>query len=144
MTGKQVLWYFLAFFCLIATVNAIMVTYAVRTHSGIVTDHPYEKGLAYNSVIQAEEKQAALGWQGTISYKDGILHFVLIDADKKPVRPKATATITRPIQVGMDFTVDLQGEATPIDFPVNGLWEIRVNAVHGGLHYQQSKRIIVP
>jgi nitrogen fixation protein FixH len=145
MSGRQVFWYFLVFFCFIAAVNAIMVTYALHTHSGVVTEHTYEKGLAYNKVIEAEEEQEALGWKGTISYKDGLLQFTLVDADGAPIRPKKiTATITRPIQIGMDFVLDIDGEETPIDFPANGLWEIRIDVIHEGLHYQQSRRIIVP
>jgi hypothetical protein len=40
--------------------------------------------------------------------------------------------------------VTLTAEKTPITFPTNGLWEVRVDASHAGVHYQQSKRIVVP
>ena len=145
MTGRRVWWYFAAFFGFIAAVNAVMVTLAIRTHSGIVTEHPYEKGLAYNAVVAAEEKQEALGWKGRIDYQRGALQFTLRDRHNQPLTiEKATATITRPTQPGIDFTVELTGEATPITFPTNGLWEVRVDAAHAGVHYQQSKRIVLP
>lgn len=144
MTGKRVWWYFVAFFGFIAAVNAVMVTLAIRTHSGVVTEHPYEKGLAYNQVVEAEKEQEALGWKGSINYKNGALSFDLHDQNNLPVAPeKTTATITRPTQQGMDFTVDLKGAETPVLFPANGLWEVRVDAMHEGVHYQQSKRIVV-
>jgi nitrogen fixation protein FixH len=144
MTGKRVWWYFVAFFGFVAAVNAVMVTLAIRTHSGVVTEHPYEKGLAYNQVVEAEKKQEALGWKGTIDYKNGVLNFELHNQKNQPLAwEKATATITRPTQQGMDSTVELKGMKTPIEFPAKGLWEVRVDAMHGGVHYQQSKRIVV-
>jgi nitrogen fixation protein FixH len=145
MTGRRVWWYFVAFFSFIAAVNAVMATLAIRTHSGVVTEHPYEKGLAYNAVVKAQEKQAALGWQSRIDYKDGALRFTLRDKNNQPIAPvKATASITRPTQKGMDFIVELAGEVTPVTFPVSGLWEVRVDASHASVHYQQRKRIVVP
>jgi nitrogen fixation protein FixH len=144
MTGKRVWWYFVAFFGFIAAVNAVMVTIALRTHSGVVTDHPYEKGLAYNQVVEAQEKQEALGWKSDIHYANGRLHFTLQDKENKVIHPdKATATITRPTQQGMDFKVTLQGRETAIDFPAKGLWEVRIDAAYQDVQYQHTKRIVI-
>ncbi len=144
MTGRRVWWYFVAFFGLVVSVNAVMVTLAIRTHSGIVTEHPYEKGLAYNQVVEAEKQQEALGWKGIINYKNNALFFDLRDQNNQAITPeRTTATITRPTQQGMDFTIELKNTETPVDFPAKGLWEVRVDAVHEGVHYQQSKRIVV-
>lgn len=144
MTGKRVALYFVAFFGLVAMVNAVMVTLAIRTNSGVVTEHPYEKGLAYNKIIDAEKKQEALGFNNTLNYKDGILHFELRDKNNKVITPEtSTATITRPTMQGMDFVVELKGAGTAIDFPAKGLWEVRVNAKIDGNDYQQSKRIVI-
>lgn len=137
-------WYFVLFFIVIALVDGAMVTLAIRTHTGVVTDHPYEKGLAYNEVVEAAEKQQALGWKGEIGYSGGALHFALRRGDGHPIAwENATATITRPAREGMDFSMELKGAATPVSFPAKGLWEVRVDAVHEGVHYQQSKRIVV-
>lgn len=144
MTGRRIWWYFAAFFGFIVAVNAVMVTLALRTHSGIVTEHPYEKGLAYNQVVEAEKKQGMLGWKGIIQYKNGVLRFALHDKNHQPLAwEKATATITRPTQQGMDFRIALKGAETPVDFPANGLWDIQVDAAHEGVHYQQRKRMVI-
>lgn len=136
--------YFLVFFLAILAVNAVMVTLAFHTHTGLVTEHPYEKGLRYNQVVEAEERQATLGWKADMGYKNGVLHFDLRDKNGQPILPaKATATLIRPTQQGMDFVVGLEGAATPVTFPAKGLWEVRVDAVHGGVHYQQSQRVVV-
>jgi len=144
MTGRHVCWCFVVFFGFIAVVNAVMVALAIRTHSGVVTEHPYEKGLAYNAVVEAQMKQEALGWKGAISYKDRALIFHLRDKNNQAITPeKITATITRPTQQGMDFTVQLKSTETPINFPAQGAWAVRVDVMHQGMHYQQSKRIVV-
>ena len=144
MTGTRVWWYFVAFFGLIAAVNAGMVTLALRTHSGLVTEHPYEKGLAYNKVVSAQLAQEKLGWKASIDYKDGVLFFALHDKNNQPIPDlKATATITRPTQAGLDFMLEIKNAETPLKFPADGLWEVRINVEHKGVHYQQSKRIVV-
>jgi nitrogen fixation protein FixH len=144
MTGTRVWWYFVAFFGFIVAVNALMATLAIRTHSGVVTDHAYEKGLAYNRVVEAETKQEALGWQGTIDYQNGALRFTLRDRDQNMLTPDhITASFTRPTQSGLDFNVALKGAETPVVFPARGVWDVRINAQAGDENYQQTKRIVV-
>lgn len=151
MTGRRVWWYFVAFFGFVAVVNAGMVTLAIRTHSGVVTEHPYEKGLTYNQVVEAEEKQESLGWKATIALHPSeenqnlaMLSFELRNRDGVLLEPdKAIASITRPMRQGMDFEVLLKGLETPVEFPANGLWEIRVDAVYEGVHFQRTQRIVV-
>ncbi len=137
-------WYFVMFFLVIAAVNAVMVTLAVRTLPGTVTDHPYEKGLAYNQVVAASDKQEALGWKSDISYSNGQLQFTLHDRNNKPITAeKVTAKLFRPSKAAMDFVVTLTRGGAPIHFPANGLWEVQVDAQVGDIHYQRSKRIVV-
>jgi len=144
MSGKRVWWYFFSFFVLIIAVDTTMMTLALRTHSGPVTDHPYEKGLAYNRVVEAEQKQEELGWKSSIEYKNDALVFALYDKDKHPLTPdKAVASFIRPTRPGMDFTAELKEGRAPISIPAKGLWEVRVDATYQGVHYQQSKRIII-
>jgi nitrogen fixation protein FixH len=144
MTGTRVWWYFFAFFGLIAGVNAVMITLALRTHSGVVSEHPYEAGLAYNRVVAAEQKQEALGWKGTIRYDKCILHFDVRGQHNGLITPDtATATFTRPTQAGMDFSIPLQGSDTPITFPAKGAWEVQIDAVSQGVHYQKRQRMMV-
>ena len=138
-------WYFVLFFLVIAAVNAVMVTLAVRTLPGTVTDHPYEKGLAYNQVVLASNKQDALGWKSDIIYDKGQLQFTLHDRNNKPITAeKVTAKLFRPSKATMDFMVTLPHGVAPIHFPANGLWEVQVEALVSNTHYQCSKRIVVP
>ena len=141
---KIIPWYFVMFFVFIALMNTVMVTLAVRTDTGIVTEHPYEKGLAYNKVVEAEVKQQLLQWSSDIKYEKGILYFTLKDKENKLIIPEKTiATITRPTQDGMDFSVELKNGKSSISFPVKGLWKVRVDTTYNNIHYQKSKRIVV-
>ncbi len=63
LTGFHVLATLVAFFGIVAGVNVVMIRYALTTHSGEVTAHPYEKGLAYNSAIREAREQEARGWK---------------------------------------------------------------------------------
>lgn len=137
-------WYFVIFFVFLAIINGIMVTLAFDSFSGLVTEHPYEKGIAYNKVVEAAKKQAALGWHGRVSYENNAITYTLTDATKKPmVTKKATAYFSRPTQAGMDFSVPLTGETTAVTFPAQGLWEVRVVAETDEHSFQHSERIIV-
>lgn len=142
-SDRLIPWYFVAFFAVIALVDGAMVTMAIKTNTGLVTDHPYEKGLAYNRVIEAERKQEALGWKGGITLNGGILRFSLVDKSLKPVRAaKVIAVFTRPAKAGMDFSAVLKpvGDSweAQVPFPAPGLWEARVYADN----FQASKRVV--
>lgn len=141
-------WYFVAFFLVVIAVNGVMATLAVRTLSGTVTDHAYEKGLAYNKIIAAADAQAALGWQGefAITGKELTRHIALRVRDKthQPLSVQAvTLTVMRPAQQGLDFDVKLNGGEGDVTFPAQGQWELRAFATVSGQPYQLAKRIVV-
>ena len=141
---KMIPWYFVAFFVALALIDGVMVTIAVRTQTGVVTEHPYEKGLAYNRIVNAAEKQQSLGWKSDLNYAQGMLTFTLQDAAGKSIKPeKVIAAIRRPTQDGMDFSVQMNGGKAQVKFPKPGLWEVRMQAEVGNTQYQQIKRIVV-
>lgn len=143
-SGKRIAFYFVAFFVVLTVVYTLMATLAIRSQTGLVTDHPYEKGLAYNEVVKDADEQAALGWQGEITYNGKQLIFTLKDKAGRPLKlEKASAQITRPTQAGLDFSVELKDGAAEVTFPEKGLWEVRVFAKSKGKDYQQARRIVV-
>lgn len=56
-TGKVVLYAFIGFFCIFASVDAYFVHKAITTHSGVVMPHAYEIGLNYNEVLEKARKR---------------------------------------------------------------------------------------
>ena len=63
LTGRMVFICLVAFFAVIAAVNAVMIRAAVSTFSGIETANSYQAGLAFAREIAAAEAQDALHWQ---------------------------------------------------------------------------------
>lgn len=62
LTGRKFLAILLAGFGVVAFANATMVYFALTTFRGEVEDHPYDRGLAYNSEIANARAQAARDW----------------------------------------------------------------------------------
>lgn len=62
LTGWHVLAICIAFFVVVAAVNAYMMREAVMTFSGLEAENPYKEGLAFNRRLAAARRQAELGW----------------------------------------------------------------------------------
>ena len=143
-------WYIVSFFVVVAILDGIFVYIATSTHTGVVTEHAYDKGLAYNETVAAAEAQKQLGWQGDIALAgDRMLEFSLRDADGRALTGAlAKVEFMRPTQDGMDFALDL-AESTDgvytasVDFPAEGLWDVRVFATRGGEEFQSHRRVVV-
>jgi nitrogen fixation protein FixH len=63
LTGMKVLAMIVGFFLFVFVVDGVMIYKAVKTFSGEVTPHPYERGLAYNREIAQAREQAARDWK---------------------------------------------------------------------------------
>ncbi len=149
-------WYFVLFFIVLTIIYGIMISFAVKTQTGMVTEHPYEKGLNYNKTIELANTQDSLGWKSNIDIefnslnnKIGKLKFTISDANKKLIlADKVVAKIVRPTQGNMDFNINLSpdkngGFEAEIKFPQEGLWEIRIYTKSANNNYQTSKRLVV-
>lgn len=145
----RIFWYFAAFFAFIATVDAILVTLAVNSQTGMVTDHPYERGLAYNKTIEAANAQQSLGWQMEIKLTPQKLNILWKDKAGKPITTgKVYAVLRRPTQEKLDQQMHLHAKAdsweTEVELSAKGLWEVRAYATsEDGREYQFSKRVVV-
>lgn len=62
LRGRHILFAFLGFFGTIFAVNGVFLYAALSTHTGVVANEPYRKGLNYNQRIAAAELQEQLGW----------------------------------------------------------------------------------
>ena len=155
-SDRWIPWYFVAFFIGLTILNAFFLYIATSTHTGVVTENSYEKGLNYNDTIAAYESQQALDFDGAIVFHDeGVLRFALHDAKASALDiSMVTAYVSRPTQAGYDFSVVLprvesvtKADAgmyeTKIDFPLKGQWDVRITAEWHGQHFQKHKRILV-
>jgi nitrogen fixation protein FixH len=97
-TGRTILSALLTTFGIVFVVNGIFVYFAVTTWPGLSQTDAYEKGLRYNEVIKAAQRQRDLGWQSDVTFAaNGQIH-VRIDGpgDRMIVVARADLTLERP------------------------------------------------
>lgn len=114
LRGAHVLAAFLLFFGIVFAVNGSLIYSALRTHTGLVANEPYRKGLQYNERIAASERQALLNWTDTISLtRQGVVTVRISATEGRPVPSLLVrAVVGRPVTNRGDHTLDL-AEAAP-------------------------------
>lgn len=133
-SDKLIPWMFVAFFVVVAAVNGVFIYFAVHSYTGVVSEHAYEKGLAYNETLEKARKQVAMNIAHEAAYENGVLRLVLKDADGQPLsEAKVTAHILRPVSEGLDFDVELVHLGggiyeVPIETPLPGRWRAELEA----------------
>jgi nitrogen fixation protein FixH len=150
--GRHVLLALMAFFGLMFLANGIFVYYAVATFSGGDTSKPYQKGLDYNRTIEADEKQAALGWRTDLAYEAGTGRLIVkfLDSASTPVAGlKLTAKFSRPA-TDKDDRHFLFKETAPGVYIADavippGLWVVSLasHQAKGGAAYRLKRRLLV-
>lgn len=147
LSGRAVFFIFFAFFGVIVAVNSVFMTYAISTHSGVVTEKPYEKGLVHDKTLEKARNQPK--WQSDITFEYGVLRWVLKDDKSVTIDSgNAKAFFMRPIKSGNDFNIilDYKGngiyEARP-DFPHIGAWNVKLDMKWNNNHYRTGKTLIV-
>src|SRR5262249_55665126 len=62
-SGRHYPWLIVAGMALVVAVNGVLIYFAVSSFTGLATDDPYDKGLAFNQAAAAATAEAARGWQ---------------------------------------------------------------------------------
>lgn len=152
-------WYFVAFFVVLTLLLGGMVWIAVRGNTGLVADHAYEDGIAYNSTLQAIAAQQALGWQGTIEVApagktgDGqpvMAVLTLHDAQGRPLDGvRGRIMFRRPTQSKLDRAAPLTPDGAgryraTLTLPALGVWEAYAVVEANGQAWQTMRRIVTP
>lgn len=146
LTGRHVLIGLLAFFGTVMAVNAVMVTVALDSWTGLTTRSAYNDGLAYNKTIADVARQSALGWrvQTTVARigepaADGSIA-VRVTADPRDgagaalAGSRVTVQFRHPILEANDFDATLTENANGryeavATLPTAGFWKLRVLVV---------------
>jgi nitrogen fixation protein FixH len=113
--GWHVLAGMIGFFGVIFAVNGVFLYQALSTHTGVIANEPYRKGLAYNERIADEERQQALGWreQLTLAPTGDRLTLQLTDGAGRPVRGlRIAGLVGRPSTNEHDIRLDLAEQPT--------------------------------
>ena len=146
---KWIPWYFVAFFVVLAILDGIFVFVATSTHTGVVTENAYQKGLNYNDTIEAARAQESLGWSAAVAYANGTLSLNLNDDAGLAIEGAAVeAFFFRPTQDGLDFSAPLlaigNGHYANQVIASEGQWDVRVYVTWQQKHFQMTQRIVVP
>ena len=156
ITGRMVLWGFVAFFAVVALVNGIFILLSMRSFPGVETEDAYRKGLAYDSVIADDAARRARGWTVAIAWQPsgparGRLVVVARAKDGMPLSGLAArAVLRRPTHGGQDRTVGLAETAAgsygaDLVLPGAGNWEVIVTLGGPNLSaYRLRERLVVP
>lgn len=152
-------WIFVGGMLLVVAVNAVLITLAVTTFSGIETEEHYRRGLAYNEALAAAEAQEKRGWHMDLVYsatsaeaggRQGDLAVTFVGKDGSPLeRLQVEVVLLRPTHEGYDIAVDLvhQGNGiyrSAVSLPLAGQWDAQVHAHRDGENFQESRRFSVP
>ena len=157
ITGRHVLAGFVLFFGIVFGVNGYMVYGALSTFDGIETEGAYQKGRAYNHLLERMDEQRELGWRTALSTTalPGEGHRTRLaidfrDADGKPVQDLSVhGTFWRPVAAGADEDAMLR-EVSPgtyeADFELAypGNWLVRIAAEGAnGETFVQEQRVVL-
>ena len=113
ITGRTVLFCFIAFFAVVATVNAVMIRFAVTTFAGTTTDSSYRAGLAYKGEEAAANHQDTLHWKVDGAFARDAAGQAVLTVDIKDARDLAvsgidvSARLAHPLNSRLDRTIVL-------------------------------------
>lgn len=109
LTGRHVLLAMVGFFGVIFAVNGVLLWKALATHSGLVANEPYRKGLAYNERIEADERQRRLGWTDDVQLvgRNTITVALAGDAGAPVTGLEISAVLGRPTTTRQDMRLTL-------------------------------------
>lgn len=150
LTGRSVATIAGLLFLIVLGVNLTLVVTAFRSWTGLTNSAPYEHGLRYNRTLQAARDQAALGWNGRLSYDGKHLAFDLTGKDGAAIDgAQVSAWISRPVASGRDLDVAMVSQGggryvAEAPAPAPGQWDIRVDVSIGDANWHSTTRVVVP
>jgi nitrogen fixation protein FixH len=151
-TGRKFLALLLGAFLAVTAVNGLMIWYAESSWTGLVSDSAYEQGLGFDRMLVRSRAEAALGWQGAITYDSakGRLTVTLADRAGRPLTGlDLSAQWLRPTREGFDRIVPLTELAAgsygaAVRPPLPGQWDVRVTVKDRGRdRFHAQKRLVV-
>ena len=143
---------FVAFFGVVLLANGAMIWIAFVTWTGLETESAYQKGLAYNRVLDQAEAQASLGWQVHLEFAqaDGralAVKLALADRHGDLIEDASiSTTFFRPTHEGHDQVAAIPhryGGAyeARVELPLAGQWDVHLTVEHAGEVWRATRRV---
>ncbi len=142
-TGRKFLLAILAFFGVVIVANVTMMTFALRTHTGLVVPNSYVASQDFSKNMAAARAQAERGWRNEVGYADGMLTLSFRDRDGRALDDLSVAGVVgREVTSRQDRNLVFRslGEgryAAPVELGP-GLWRIEIDAADGRLAYHRN------
>jgi nitrogen fixation protein FixH len=141
---------FVGFFIFLTCVEIVLITLAVNSFTGLSEADPYRRGLGYNEMLKARQKDRDLGWRVSVGFaQDGRLNGIVNvaarganGAELSGVRVSGTAENGGRAPVAIKFSPLHDGNAEgqlQVDTP--GRWFLRI-AIEGDDASIERKREI--
>ncbi len=152
--NRWVPWMFVLAFLVVGAVNAVFVYLAIHSHTGLVTEQAYEKGLVFNQTLAKAEAMQALGWNFSVELtSEDILLVRLVDRSGNPIqKAQVKGRMIRPVKSGYDYEVSLaeqtKGGASGIYQvllrpPLRGAWTVHLVATQNGQSFEKSEALVL-
>jgi nitrogen fixation protein FixH len=152
VTGWMVFVCLVAFFAVVAGVNAIMIRAAVSTFGGVETESSYKAGLAFSREVAAAQAQDSRHWdvRAVVTRdRDGQrIEVTARDADGRPLTGlTATARFNHPADRRVDMMLDMHevssGRFAALAGPTAGQWDLVIELLRGGERVFRSRSRVV-
>jgi len=147
-TGRHMLFAMLAFFGVIIVVNLTLAVFANKSWTGLVVKNSYVASQVFNRELEQARIQAARGWTGSITYRDGSIVLSLVDKAGQPVLlDTSIVQIGRPAFEQVDHQVAMLHQGNGIyhanDMLKPGIWQISVRGTSSRGDYRLDTRLII-
>lgn len=152
ITGAHVRWAMIAFFAVIIGLDALFITFAVRSHPGEQVKNSYVLGLDYNRELERKQHQRALGWSMEAGLDDMAFAVRLRDAAGQPLEGLHVSAQMHVAGVRQDgdvvrLTERTAGEyVTPMLLEGPGRVEVNIvirRAAEGDAVFEASKTLVL-
>jgi nitrogen fixation protein FixH len=111
LSGRHVLFGFVAFFLIVAASNAVMLAAAISTMPGLDARNGYEPSQAYNREIAAAQRQQRQAYAASVTLlpaRDGVgARFTLADPGGQRIDGEATLRLEHPSDRRLDVEAKL-------------------------------------
>ena len=153
LTGRTVLFCFVTFFAVVAGVNAVMISAAVTTFSGVETANSYHAGVSFAHEEAAAEAQQARHWRVNASLRPqaGGVKQIELSAQDRADQPltalEATVTLIHPNDRRLDRAVPMQtagpGRFLGTASPPPGQWDLVIELARDGERLFRSRERVI-
>jgi nitrogen fixation protein FixH len=143
---------FVAFFGVVLLANGAMIWIAFATWTGLETESAYQKGLAYNRVLDQARAQASRGWQVDLEFAQAderavAVKLALADRHGDLIEDASVSTtFFRPTHEGHDQVAAIPhrygGEyEARVELPLAGQWDVQLSIERAGEVWRETRRV---